>query len=396
MCGFQPACSWIHAAALAALLGVGACDGGGESPLGAEGPGGPGAPGGAAGGAPGQAGALPTIVQPPEGFRSLDLGKSFLETNWGPDITAEQLPALKALTIDAALREDNCRTDVKQAEVALTQALITRTKPKLLAERTEAFVAAERRLVEEQISTIIALFGAFSAEQMQARLRMGYPPIFAELISAHAMTGAANPFARTDTALFTPSQIEDTLRRKLDVHAKYLVYQKSMATAVAEVSKLDLTQPDWSPSYKAAASLSLDAWVEYRTFAVGSFMNFVADLPSEPRNAFLLAEGLTDVLKPSDTRGASTGNLIPSNPNEQGMELGGGAAGAGSGMGGQGGGMGGQGGGMGGQGGGMGGQGGGTGGQGGGMGGQGGGTGGMGGSPPPGGGMGGSPPPGGG
>jgi hypothetical protein len=333
---------------------------------------------------------MPPAVQPPEGFRSLELGQSFIETNWGPDITAEQIPTLRTLTSDAALREQNARTAVLQEQVKLTQALLGKPTVAVLQERTDSFVETERKLVAEQISTIVALYATFSAEQMTTRLKMGYPPILAELISAHPMTGAANPFARADTKDFTDAQIEDVLRRKLDVHAQFLEYQKAMAEAVAGVGKLDLSKPDWGVQYQEVTNKALDAWVTYRKYAVGSFVNFLGDLPADKRNRFLLGDGLTEVLKPAETRGSSTGNMIPSNPNESGVDLAGsgtpGAAGSGmdgGGMGGPGGGMGGPGG----SGGGMGGPGMGGGQDGGGMGGPGmGGPGGMGGS---GGGMGG-------
>jgi hypothetical protein len=348
--------------------------------------------------APGQMPGVPQSVQPPEGFRSLEMGQNFLMTNWGPDITEEQLPALKTFTIDAALKEEQARADVSVAEVKLTQGLLDKADATKLVELSNALVAAERHLVEEQMNTIIGLFAAFTEEQMKTRLRMGYPPILSELISAHPMTGAANPFARVDTEGFNAKQNEDVLRRKLDVHAQFLQYQKSMAESVAGVGKLDLSKATWGDEYKTTAKIALDGWEAYRKHAVGSFASFVAGMSADQRSKFLLADGLHEVLKPSESRGASTGNMIPTNPNESGVDLansqqgGTGAAGFGGGTGGMGGGgmgggaggqsgggMGGQGGGAGGMGGGMGGQGGGAGGMGGGMGGQGGGAGGMGG-----------------
>ncbi|MDP2317588.1 MAG: hypothetical protein Q8P41_32180 [Pseudomonadota bacterium] len=314
---------------LSALL-VGLAQGCDAPPAPSSDPQGAGAPGGPPGGD-----ALSVAVQPPDGFRLLALGARFLETNWGPDITAAQLPAFKTFTNDAALREDGLETAIREEEIRLSSALLDHATAPVLAERSDAFVAAERKLIEEQFTTVVALFGLFDAEQITYRLRMGQPPMLLELLASHPMTGAANPFARTKTDHFSPAEVEAVLRGKLEVHAKFLDYQKAMATAVAETNRLDLTQPGWPAAYQGITKTALDAWEAYRRHAVGSFMTFLASLPAEQRNKFLLEDGLQDVLQPTETRGASTGNLIPADPNPDGDGANGasGAMGAPGGMG---------------------------------------------------------------
>lgn len=265
---------------------------------GAEGPAGPGGPGGGPGGES-------PAPQPPDGFRLLDLGPRFLETNWGPDITEEQVPLFKTLTLDAVVREDRKQTLVREEELRLTQALIDRAKPAQLTERVHAFVAAERSLVEEQINTVLAFFDVFTPDQMATRLRLGQPPILVELVASHPMTGAGNPFARTATEHLDATEIEEVLRRKIDVHAQYLVYQAANASSVAAVGRLDLTQPKWGEGYQDLTQGTLDAWETYRRHTVEAFIHFLSTLPPERRNKFLLADGLTKVLEPAEVRGAA-------------------------------------------------------------------------------------------
>jgi hypothetical protein len=269
----------------------------------AEAPGGPGGPGAPSGEAP--------AAQPPDGFRLLDLGPRFLETNWGPDITDAQLPLFKTLALDAVVREDGKQTLVREEELRLTRALLDRVKPDALKERTHAFVAAERSLVEEQINTVLAFFDVFTPDQMATRLRLGQPPILVELVASHPMTGTGNPFARTATDHLDATEIEEVLRRKIDVHAQYLVYQAALAGSVAAVGRLDLTQPKWGEGYQDITQGTLDAWETYRRHSVDAFIHFLSTLPADRRNTFLLADGLTKVLQPAEVRGASASSGAP-------------------------------------------------------------------------------------
>jgi hypothetical protein len=264
---------------------------------------------------------VPKSETPPDAFHQLELGAQFLQTNWGPDITAEQLTTFKTAAEDAVTAEKTAHTDVETAQLKLTQALLSKAGNEELIARSNDIVTAERAFVDAQVSGVLSLLGCFDAEQMKTRLKMGTPPILSELVSGHPMTGAANPFARLDTDSYSEKDKEEVLKRKLEVHGQYLVYQKAMAEAVGKVSKLDLTQPDWTVKYKEVMSGTLTAWETYRRFAVASFAAFVSQMPADKRIKLLMDDGVAQVLKPAESRGAGTGNLIPSNPNEANVDL---------------------------------------------------------------------------
>lgn len=276
-------------------------------------------------------------VQPPEGFRSLEMGQSFLETNWGPDITDAQLPSFKTFTTAAAQRELDGKRAIELAQTNLALELGGKASPEVLAARTRELVEAEKALVVEQVATVTGLLGLMNAEQMETRLKMGAPPVLGDLIYAHPRTGAANPFARVETEALTDEEVQQALVAKLEVHARFLAYQKDMGTAMARLAEVDLRLPSWNEKYVSVAGAAVDSWAIYREFAVTKFTEFARGLPTGRRTRFLLDETFLNALKPSEARGSSTGNMIPANPNEEGIDLGatgGPGGGPGAGMGG--------------------------------------------------------------
>ncbi|MCK6527252.1 hypothetical protein L6R50_06685 [Myxococcota bacterium] len=248
----------------------------------------------------------PGFRSPPAAFRELERGPHLVEALWGPGLSEAEVRALEGEAKAASLRESALRRAVRDAAAALERALAEGGDGAGRAAAAQAFVGAERALAEEQAATAVRLLASAGPERLAAGLRMGYPPVLADLLLRPPADGAGNPFARLPVEGLGEA---DATRAGELKRASYLRLLETQQVAAGEMARLPgqgVGNPGWQDRFARLAEVATGAWAEYRTRAVEDLVDFVVSLPPDRRAHLAAGQGVVRALCPAE--GASGGD----------------------------------------------------------------------------------------
>lgn len=245
-------------------------------------------------------------LEPPAALLSLHAGGPFVQTTWGPDVTAAEVATMGA-ALPSMLAEQARVAERQAAALAgLEHAVGTGQGSLVVAAAAQSELDAELDLFLADLDAVARLGSALAPSAWAKRAEHGPVAILLLAVTDHPLARDLDPYARLGGDGLTKEESRLVAEARGEAHRARLRWRAACVALVPELRALGVSVPLEPATYRDVAAPAVEAWQEWRRVTVIPFASFVATLPSTRRQQIIDSGAFRRAVYPTPAEVAST------------------------------------------------------------------------------------------